>query len=65
MNNYCAETQSNIVIQIIVADFDWVQNNLAGEWHDLGGDPLTVGVGYIYDPQTNEFTAPPTPIIEQ
>lgn len=61
MNNYVALIETNIVIEIIVADFDWVQTNLTGEWHDLGPDPLTVGIGYVYDPATNTFSRPPVP----
>lgn len=61
MNNYCALVENNLVTQVIVADFDWVQNNLQGDWHDLGGDPLTVGVGYTYHKNTDTFTPPITP----
>lgn len=49
MKNYCAKVESSVVTEIIVADFDWVKANLEGEWHDLGEEPLTVGVGYILD----------------
>lgn len=59
--NYCALVVNNIVEQIIVADFDWVLNNLAGEWINLGGEPLTVGPTYSYDPNTGTFTPPPPP----
>jgi hypothetical protein len=59
--NYCALIFEGSVTEIIVADFEWVEANLNGDWHDLGGDPLTVGVGYIYDPATNTFSPPPRP----
>lgn len=58
MKNYCALVSDNCVTEIIVGEFDWVQNNLPGQWHDLGGEPLTVAVGWIYDPATNSFTPP-------
>lgn len=61
MKNYCALTVNNIVTEIIVADFDWVQSNLDGDWHDLGPEPLVVAIGYIYDPNTNTFSPPPDP----
>jgi len=59
VKNYCALLNNNVVVEIIVGDFDWVTENLAGDWHDLGGEPLTIAVGWIYNPDTNEFTPPP------
>ena len=59
MDNYCALVENNLVTQVIVADFDWVQNNLQGDWHNIGGDPLTVGIGYTYDAVNDVFVAPP------
>jgi hypothetical protein len=61
MKNYCALVINGIVNEIIVAEFEWVQNNLDGDWHDLGEEPLTVAVGWLYDPNTNTFTPPPQP----
>lgn len=61
MKNYAALVNGDIVAEIIVADFDWVQTNLTGDWHDLGPEPLTVAVGWIYDPATDTFTPPPKP----
>lgn len=61
-NNYCARVNNNVVNEIIVAEFDWATTNLVGDWHDLGGDPLTVCLGWIYDQNTNTFNPPP-PII--
>lgn len=61
MKNYAALTRENVVVEIIVADFEWVEQNLTGDWHDLGPDPLTVAVGYVYDPATNTFSPPPIP----
>jgi hypothetical protein len=60
-NNYVAQVINNIVNEIIVGDYEWVVANLPGEWHDLGGDPLTVCIGYTYDAATDTFTPPPTP----
>ena len=64
MKNYCALLDNNVVTEIIVADFDWVQNNLQGDWHDLGGEPLLVAVGWLYDETTNTFTPPPAKPVE-
>lgn len=61
MNNYCAQMNNNTVMQVIVADFDWVKNNLQGDWVDLGGDPLTVGIGFTYDSVNDVFVAPVVP----
>lgn len=61
MKNYVAQLANNIVEAIIVGDYDWAVANLDGEWHDLGPEPLTVGIGYTYDPATDTFTPPPTP----
>lgn len=58
--NYCALVVGGIVTEIIVADYAWATANLDGDWHDLGGDPLTVGIGYIYDAVNDIFTAPTT-----
>lgn len=60
MKNYAALLNSNIVAEIIVADFDWVETNLTGDWHDLGPEPLTVGIGFIYDAVNDVFVAPPS-----
>ena len=61
MKNYVARLDENIVAEIIVADYDWAVANLAGDWQDIGPEPLTVGIGYIYDPDTDTFTQPPPP----
>ena len=59
MKNYVAQLVNNVVTEIVVGDYEWVTANLAGEWHDLGLEPLTVGIGYTYDPATDTFTPPP------
>lgn len=60
--NYCAKLVNNVVMEIIVADYAWATANLEGDWHDLGGEPLTVGIGFTYDAENNVFVAP-TPSI--
>ena len=59
MKNYCALVENGVVAEIIVAAYSWVEQTLAGDWHDLGGEPLTVAVGWIYE--NGEFTPPPPP----
>lgn len=61
MNNYCANLADNVVIAVVVGDYEWVVANLDGNWYDLGGDPLTVGVGYTYDAETDTFSPPAAP----
>lgn len=56
--NYVAELTNGVVVAIFVADYEWAQANIAGVLHDLGGEPLTVGIGYIYDAVTDTFTPP-------
>ncbi len=56
--NYCAKVENGIVAEVIVADYAWATANLEGDWHDLGGEPLTVGIGYIYDAVNDVFVAP-------
>ena len=57
-NNYVAHMNGDTVTQIIVADYEWVLANLEGEWHDLGGEPLTVCIGDLWDGTI--FSAPTT-----
>jgi hypothetical protein len=59
MKNYCALVANNTVTEIIVGDYDWATENLQGDWHDLGPEPLTVAIGWTYDPDTNTFSPPP------
>jgi len=60
MKNYCALVVNNVVCEIIVADYEWTLANLQGDWHDLGGDPLTVAIDWLYNPTNDTFTAPPS-----
>ncbi len=57
--NYCALVVDNLVSEIIVANYEWVQQNLVGDWFDLGGDELTIAIGWIYE--NGQFVAPPEP----
>ena len=59
--NYCALVVGGIVTEIIVADYAWTTGNLEGDWHDLGGEPLTVAIGWLYDSATDTFSPPPPP----
>ena len=61
MKNYCALVVENMVTEIIVANYEWTISNLNGDWHDLGIEPLTVAVGWMYDPETDSFNPPPQP----
>jgi hypothetical protein len=62
MTTYAAEISTGIVSEIIVGDYIWANNNLAGEWVDCTDDgELIAGIGYTYDAATKTFTAPPEP----
>lgn len=61
MKNYCALVVDTVVNEIIVADYAWTTANLEGDWHDLGGEPLTVAIGWLYDSATDTFSPPPPP----
>lgn len=59
MTEYAAQLIDNIVQQIIVGNYVWANENLNGEWVDCTDDgELTIGIGYIYDPATETFSAP-------
>jgi hypothetical protein len=57
--NYCAKVENGAVTEIIVADYAWATANLQGDWCDLGGEPLTVAIGWLHDATTNTFSARP------
>jgi len=59
VKNYVAQLANNVVEAIIVGDYEWATENLQGDWHDLGSEPLTVAIGWIYDAATDTFSAPP------
>ena len=57
MKTYAAQINTGVVSQVIVGDYVWANENLAGEWVDCTNDgELIAGIGYTYD-GTN-FTAP-------
>ena len=59
MKSYAAQIVDNIVTEIIVGNYVWANQNLEGEWVDCTDNgELIAGVGYIYDPVTETFTAP-------
>jgi len=59
MKKYCALIIENVVSEIIVGDYVWANNNLGGEWVDCTTNgELIVAIGYTYDPDTQEFSAP-------
>jgi hypothetical protein len=58
VKNYCALVESGVVTEIIVGNYEWVTQNLQGDWHDVGAEPLTVAIGYTYDADLDEFVAP-------
>jgi hypothetical protein len=64
VKNYCALVANSTVTEIIVGDIDWATENLQGDWHDLGLEPLTVAIGWIYDADTDTFIAPPDPEVD-
>lgn len=61
MTNYVCKIQNNVVTEIIVADYQWVTENLEGVWINLFENPNFVGISYSYDANTGSFTPPPTP----
>jgi hypothetical protein len=63
--NYVAELVNDVVTAIFVADYEWAQASLEGVLHDLGGEPLTVGIGFTYDAVTDTFVAPVNPEIAE
>jgi len=57
MTEYAAQLQSNIVTQIIVGNYIWANENLAGEWVDCTvNDDLVIGIGYTWNGV--DFVAP-------
>jgi hypothetical protein len=62
MTEYSAQLENNIVVQIIVGNYIWANENLDGEWVDCTDNgELIAGIGDIYDPATETFSAPPPP----
>jgi hypothetical protein len=66
MKTYAARIADNVVEEIIVGDFVWANENLEGEWVDCTDNgELIAGVGYTYDADTNDFVAPPAPVVPE
>ena len=65
MKEYAAKLYENIVQEIIVGNYLWAIENIGGNWVDCtnNGD-LIIAIGYIYDPVTGTFSAPPPPTIK-
>lgn len=57
MTQYAAEISTGTVTQIIVGDYVWANENLAGEWVDCtcDGEPCA-GIGYTWN--GTDFVAP-------
>lgn len=65
MTTYAAEVSTGNVSQVIVGDYAWANENLAGEWVDCtDSGELIAGIGYTYDAATQDFTAPVVPVEE-
>ena len=65
MSEYAAEISTGIVTEIIVGNYVWANDNLAGVWVDCTDNgEVAAGIGYTYDSTTGTFSAPllPTPI---
>ena len=59
MSEYAAQLNDNLVIDVIVGNYEWAIENLGGEWVDCTcGDNPCAGIGYTYDPTTETFIAP-------
>ena len=57
MTNYAAEVSTGLVSQIIVGNYVWANENLAGEWVDCTcGDEPCAGIGYTWN--GTDFVAP-------
>jgi hypothetical protein len=63
--------ENNIVLQVHVVDRLFLEENpdrYPGTWVETFinlPNKTYAGIGYTYDPQTKDFTAPPTPPIPE
>lgn len=58
MTQYAAQLENNTVMQIIVGNYIWANENLDGEWVDCTvNDDLVIGIGYTWN--GTDFVAPP------
>ena len=64
MIQYAAEISTGTVTEVIVGDYVWANENLAGEWVDCTcGDKPCAGIGWTWN--GTDFVPPPvyeTPI---
>jgi hypothetical protein len=60
MSTYAEINTENIVVNIIVADAEFVATQTDKTYVEYD-DTNPAGIGYTYDPDTGLFTAPPQP----
>ena len=59
MIEYAAEISTGTVSQIIVGNYVWANENLAGSWANCTcGDEPCAGIGYTYDAATGTYSPP-------
>lgn len=63
MATYAEINNENIVVNVIVADAEFVATQIDKTFIEYTNEN-PAGIGYAYDPNTGLFTAPP-PIVEQ
>lgn len=64
MSEYAAELNGNIVGEVIVGNYEWAIENLGGVWVDCTcGDSPCASIGYLYDPETQEFSQPVVEVV--
>ena len=67
MSTYFAQVTDGVVTRVAVVTAEFMAANpdrYEGEWHEtfIGVEGKTyAGIGYIYDPATQDFTSPPEP----
>ena len=60
MSTYAEINTENIVVNIIVADAEFIATQTDKTYVEYD-DTNPAGIGYTYDPDTGLFTAPPQP----
>ena len=60
MTTYAEINDDNIVVNVIVADADFVASQTDKTYIEYD-ETNPAGIGYTYDPETGLFTAPPQP----
>ena len=57
MTQYAAEINGTLVVQVIVGDYVWANENLDGDWIDCTcGDNPCAGIGWTWN--GTDFVAP-------